>query len=140
MINGQGLLLVCRRADQYKTWQLPQGGVNEGESLEECLLRELEEEIGTCSVEILGQLPESICYDWPAHAHRDGWIGQEQYYFLVRLRPGEDLNLHRSKDREFEEYQWVNAAEFMRRTEDFKKNAYTQALDSVIKLFPGLIA
>ncbi len=47
-------------------WQFPQGGIDEGESSEEALFRELKEEIGTKKVEIIAEYPEWIAYDFPA--------------------------------------------------------------------------
>ena len=56
VVNHAGLVLACHRSDSTGIWQIPQGGIEEGESDEEAMHRELEEEIGTSDVDILGKL------------------------------------------------------------------------------------
>ena len=138
IINDSGQILICRRSDKFQTWQLPQGGIDEGESPKEALLRELLEEIGTNDVEILHQLEQNIRYKWPDHLHRDGFIGQEQSYFLLRLKS--DINLEQASSKEFDKSKWIASDEFKTVNSGFKTQAYQDALEKLINLFPKLIA
>ena len=136
VVNDQGQILACRRADKFHSWQLPQGGVNKGEDLQTAVLRELKEEIGTDDVDILGQLPEVICYDWPAGIRKGGYTGQEQSYFLLRLRSSAVIDLNSHRYAEFDEVEWLPIAEFLNRLDGFKAEAYTKAIRSACSLYP----
>jgi putative (di)nucleoside polyphosphate hydrolase len=139
VLNEQGKILTCRRSDNSSAWQLPQGGVKEGEELRLAMLRELEEEIGTNEVDILGILDQPIRYDWPAHLHHRGYQGQEQHYFLLKLRAAATIDLHADVNAEFDYAEWLSANEFLNRLDGFKATAYTQALCRLMQLFPGTI-
>ncbi len=139
IVNGSGRLLACRRADEFHTWQLPQGGIDSGEHLEEAVLRELREEIGTDAADILFQLPHAIRYDWPEDFHSRGFHGQEQHYFLLRLKPAASINLNCQSIPEFDAYEWLTIEEFLPRLSDFKRQAYTQALRELQERFPELL-
>jgi len=138
VVNSDGQILACQRSDVRGAWQLPQGGIDDAETAQEALLRELEEEIGTSEVEILAQLPEPIRYDWPIELHKRGHIGQEQTYFLVRPIKETSLQQFR-KDGEFNSYEWVSLAEFLSRLSGFKKDAYIKALSLLSKNYPQFI-
>ena len=140
VINDRGELLACHRSDVSGAWQIPQGGIDEGEELEQAMRRELEEEIGTSEVEIIQQLPEAIRYDWPAHLHDRGFLGQEQFYFLVRLSPTATIKLNNHHTEEFDQTEWISSADFLRRISGFKAEAYKRALGELARLAPGTIA
>lgn len=130
IVNSQGLVLVCERSDVDGAWQLPQGGMDDGESTRETLLRELAEEIGTADVEILDELPFPIRYDWPEHLHNRGHCGQEQYYFLVSLNDESAINLEAHVEHiEFQSYEWISPEEFASRISGFKAEAYKKAMN-----------
>jgi putative (di)nucleoside polyphosphate hydrolase len=140
ILNDQGELLVCKRSDQYKAWQLPQGGIEENELAEEAIIREIEEELGTTKpAKILAKLPTTICYDWPPTEHHRGHKGQEQTYFLMHLAEGETIDLHSAATKEFEDYKWVGINEFLNLISGFKAEAYKQAISEFKKIFPNLI-
>lgn len=149
VINDQGKILACERADIKGAWQLPQGGVDEGEDLKQAALRELDEEIGTKDVQIIGQYPGSIRYEWTEQSYTKGHRGQEQYYFLVRLASKAiiDFEKHsrladsRLADHvvEFSKAEWLTAAEFVSRISGFKSEAYKQAIEKLIQMYPGYI-
>ena len=139
VLNDDGLLLACRRSDEYKTWQLPQGGIDAAEDAEDALYRELGEEIGTSAVDMIGKLDEPIRYEWPEHLHTRGYRGQEQQYFLVRLRTGEKLDLTLYAPPEFDSCEWLTANAFIARLAEFKKEAYVEALNKLAARFPGTI-
>ena len=138
IIGQAGLILLCRRADKFRTWQLPQGGIDEGESPSEALHRELLEEIGTNDIEIVHQLEASIRYDWPKGLDRSKYLGQEQSYFLVRLNA--EIDLENASSDEFDKAKWIGASEFKKLDYGFKTQAYLQALEKLMLLFPNLFA
>ena len=77
-------LLIAQRNDIKGVWQFPQGGIDEGESPEDAMFRELKEEIGTNKVEIISQYPQWLSYDFPENiAKKMRFDGQNQKYFLV---------------------------------------------------------
>ena len=137
VVNSAGKILACRRSDKFRTWQLPQGGVDDNESAEEAMYRELEEEIGTSSVHLIGQLPDAIRYDWPDHLRKErGFLGQEQIYFLVQLDKDATIDLKRHHTPEFETTEWLGISEFLTRVEGFKAEAYRAGLEQLHALFP----
>lgn len=129
--NSAGLILACERSDRTGAWQLPQGGIENGESPEEALFRELEEEIGTSDVTIIDRLNEVIRYDWPKKLYKKGYLGQEQHYFLVNLKEEGLLNLEDSV--EFQSTKWMKPQEFIKVVEGFKAEAYETAINLFIK-------
>jgi putative (di)nucleoside polyphosphate hydrolase len=128
IVNSQGKILACKRADEFKSWQLPQGGIEEDETPEDAVLREAAEELGTSALLIIGNLEQPICYDWPEHLHHRGFCGQKQYYFLLKPEPGAKINLAHAKSQEFEAFEWLTISEFICRIGGFKQDAYREAL------------
>ncbi|WP_457605646.1 RNA pyrophosphohydrolase [Nitratifractor sp.] len=124
--------MIARRKGMRRGWQFPQGGIDEGESLETALLRELREEIGTDQVEIVGEYPEWISYDFPKKSRnlrRYPFKGQRQKYFLVRLKEHAEIDLNAFETPEFEEYRFVGMEELFRRITFFKRRVYRQVID-----------
>lgn len=141
ILNDEGKILCCKRADKYKDWQLPQGGIDPGESPDIAVRRELAEEVGLHRAALLGKLDEAIKYDWPIELHKRGFRGQEQYFFLFRAPLGwkPELNLHHQK--EFEEVSWDGKIEFLRKVEPtFRGLSYKTALKAFCVKFHDLIA
>ncbi len=140
VINDDGLLLACRRIDRKDAWQLPQGGIDDGEEAEMAMKRELEEEIGTNDVEIIGWLEETIRYDWPDDiAYKKGFRGQEQTYFLTKLKSTAQIDLNTHHKPEFDDFDWITTKEFIKRVQGFKAEVYHKALTLLIRNFPGTI-
>src|ERR1700742_3356705 len=74
LINNEGLVFVGRRIDQtVEGWQMPQGGIDDGETPEQAALRELEEETGTNKATVIAQMDEWLTYDLPAHLLGVAW-------------------------------------------------------------------
>ncbi len=117
------------RNDINDVWQFPQGGIDEGESPKEALLRELEEEIGTNDVEILAKYPEWISYEFPDKIAKKmyPYDGQTQTYFLVRLKDDKKINLD-TKHPEFIDFKFVKRKELLDNVNYFKLAVYKKVL------------
>jgi len=122
---------IAHRNDIKNAWQFPQGGIDEGETPHEALHRELLEEIGCNDVEVLGEFPEWITYDFPAKAKgkRYPFDGQTQKYFLVRLKEEAKIDLHAFEIPEFKEYEFVVYEELFKKVTYFKRRVYRRVID-----------
>ncbi len=129
VLNDKGEILCCQRSDNHNAWQIPQGGIDPGESPDDAAMRELQEEIGTQEVSLIAKLQEPISYDWPEHLHYRGFHGQRQWYYLFRLKPEARICLDTHDEIEFISYQWLSVADFLPLVHGFKAAAYRQALE-----------
>lgn len=122
-------IFIAERNDMYNIWQFPQGGIDRGESSDEALFRELEEEIGTKKIDIIAQYPDWISYDFPPHlsAKMTPFSGQIQRYYLVRLHKDAVINLE-TKHPEFKSYRFVNVDELLETIVHFKKPIYEKVI------------
>jgi len=122
---------VAHRSDIKNAWQFPQGGIDEGETPYEALHRELLEEIGCNDVEILGEFPEWITYDFPKIARGKVYPfdGQTQKYFLVRLKEDAVIDLLAHDIPEFEEYEFVAYEQLFKKVTYFKRRVYRRVID-----------
>ena len=136
LLNGQGKVWVGARIDNpADAWQMPQGGIDEGEDDPwASALRELEEETGIPPhlVERIAQCPERLRYELPPELvgviWKEPWIGQEQEWFLARfLGRDSDVNIE-TKHPEFREWQWIEPAELPDRIVPFKRDLYRRLL------------
>jgi putative (di)nucleoside polyphosphate hydrolase len=123
-------IFIAQRNDMYDIWQFPQGGIDEGETPDIALFRELEEEIGTCDASIVAEFPQWISYDFPLHIAEKmaPFAGQKQRYYLVRLNESAVVNLQ-TKHPEFKEYCFVQLDELFARVAHFKKPIYEQVIE-----------
>jgi putative (di)nucleoside polyphosphate hydrolase len=141
LFNAAGLILVARRADMPNAegapggWQLPQGGMDDGEDPSVAVFRELEEEIGTAKAEILGEHPEWLNYDLPPEligkALGGKYRGQTQKWFALRfLGTDSDIRLDLDPHPEFDAWRWARLAELPGMAVPFKRAIYERlALD-----------
>ncbi|MDD3324631.1 MAG: RNA pyrophosphohydrolase [Sulfurospirillaceae bacterium] len=123
-------IFIASRNDIEDAWQFPQGGIDEGESAKVALLRELKEEIGTNSIEILSEYPQWLKYDFPQKIAKKMYPfdGQTQKYFLVRLKKDAKINLM-TKEPEFLSYKFVEPDKVFEHVTYFKRPVYKQVMN-----------
>lgn len=122
-------IFIAERSDLDGIWQFPQGGIDEGESAEEALFRELKEEIGTNKVKVIAQYPDWISYDFPKGVAKkmEPYSGQKQCYYLVKLKKKAEISLD-TKHPEFSNYRFVELYELFDHIAHFKKPVYDQVI------------
>jgi len=125
-------IFIAQRNDLTDIWQFPQGGIDEGEEVKDALFREMEEEIGTASAEIVAEYPEWISYDFPPKILKKmkPYKGQIQKYYVVKLNDDAKININ-TKHPEFSDFKYVSVEEVLNLTAHFKKPVY----EKVIKYF-----
>jgi len=123
-------IFIAERTDLTDIWQFPQGGIDEGETPEDALFRELEEEIGTNDVTIVAEFPEWISYDFPSHVAKrmKPFAGQRQRYYLVKLGKEAKINIQ-TEHPEFSDYKFVDIKELSKHTAHFKKPVYEKVIN-----------
>jgi putative (di)nucleoside polyphosphate hydrolase len=130
LFNKQGRVFVGQRLDTYlNAWQLPQGGINGGEEPQTAALRELEEEIGTANVAIIGEVEKWLNYDLPPELLGQLWKGrfrgQTQKWFAMRFL-GDDIEIDPTgvENPEFSEWKWSSIEEIQKMAVPFKQAIY----------------
>jgi putative (di)nucleoside polyphosphate hydrolase len=135
LMRRDGTVFLGRRTGG-KGWQFPQGGVREGERLEQALYRELREEIGLAQadVEIVGRTAHWLRYRLPPRYIRRNrhplCVGQKQHWFLLRLarEPVAFDFTSTGEEPEFDEWRWTEFWEPVREVIYFKRKVYRSAL------------
>lgn len=135
LINRQGLIWAGRRLDGAPdAWQMPQGGIDEGEKPRAAALRELHEETGIAPdrVTLLAKTHHWLTYDLPPELLGKVWggkyRGQKQKWFLFRF-DGQDSEVEIDRPHpEFAEWRWIGAEEMLARIVPFKRAVYDQVI------------
>jgi len=129
LFNRDGKVFVGKRIDQtVEGWQMPQGGIDKGETPRQAALRELLEEVGTDQAEIIAEMDDWVTYDLPAHlvgvAFKGKYRGQRQKWFALRFTGQDseiDLTAH---EPEFSSFQWVSLDALPELIVPFKRETY----------------
>lgn len=138
ILNRMSRVFVGKRIDTKEGdwWQMPQGGIDPGEDVEEAAYRELHEETGIRrdKVEIVAKTEEELFYDLPDELKGKLWggkyIGQRQSWFLMRFA-GEDsdIDLDAHDPAEFQDYRWTDPELLPELIIPFKRPVYSAVLD-----------
>lgn len=138
LVNAEGRVFVGQRIDSKEgdAWQMPQGGIDEGEELHPAALRELEEETGVTAdlVTILAESREEYLYDLPDNLIGKLWggryRGQRQRWLLVRFNGAdEQIRLDAHEHPEFLAWRWVEPEQLPDLIVPFKKRVYRQVVE-----------
>jgi putative (di)nucleoside polyphosphate hydrolase len=147
LLNAEGLVWIGRRFDELvqqealRRWQMPQGGIDKNEEPEAAARRELHEETGVRSVEILAKSKDWIYYDLPPEAVgialKGKYRGQRQKWFAMRFTGKEkEIQLSQKGHKaEFDAWRWAPASEVLDLIVGFKRPAY----EAVFKEFGTLV-
>ena len=139
LINKNNQVFVAKRIDNPKNfWQMPQGGVDEGEDFLTAAYRELEEETSIKNVELIKELDGLVTYHLPERLLGIIWKGkykgQKQKWFLMKYL-GEDYDINiKTKKPEFLKWKWVDLKEITELVVDFKLNVYLEVQKKVKKI------
>tara|TARA_Y100000996_G_scaffold380820_1_gene334961 strand:+ start:818 stop:1303 length:486 start_codon:yes stop_codon:yes gene_type:complete len=139
LLNKDNKVLVAKRIDNPKNfWQMPQGGVDEGENYLAAAYRELEEETSIKNVELISELEGNISYILPNRLLGVIWKGkykgQKQKWFLMRfLGNDSEINL-KTKKPEFLDWKWVDLEKITELVVDFKLHVYQKVKEKVKKI------
>ncbi len=148
LFNHAGLVLAARRAASANieaptgAWQLPQGGIDEGEDPRIAVLRELAEEIGTGRATIIGEHDTWLTYDLPPHligvALRGQYRGQRQRWFALRFTGQDsDIRLDLDPHPEFDAWRWVKLTDLPDLAVPFKRPIYEILVSSFARFAQG---
>ena len=136
VLSKDNKVFVAKRIDNQKNfWQMPQGGVNEGEDYLAAAYRELEEETSINKVELIKTLNGLIVYELPKNLIGIIWKGryrgQEQKWFVMRfLGKDSDINI-KTKNPEFCEWKWIEIEKLTDHVVDFKLHVYKSIKKSI---------
>ena len=134
VLNNENKVFVAKRRDnQINKWQMPQGGVDEGETFLEAMKRELEEETSITNIEIIKEIRYWLEYDLPKNLVGKIWKGkykgQKQKWFIVRFK-GSDTEINiKTRNPEFIEWKWIDVNDLPTVIVDFKKHVYIKLLE-----------
>ena len=139
LLNNQNKVFVAKRIDNPKNfWQMPQGGIDEGENPLKAAFRELEEETSIRNAELIKELDGTITYELPDRLLGIIWKGkyrgQKQKWFLMRfIGKDSEININTSNP-EFLDWKWIELDLITDVVVDFKLHVYKELREKVKKL------
>ena len=139
VLNKENKVFVAKRIDNPKNfWQMPQGGIDNGEDPLTAAYRELKEETSIKNVELIEELDGTIVYELPEHLLGIVWKGkykgQKQKWFLMRYL-GDDNEIDIKTDKpEFFEWKWIDLDMITEVVVDFKLHVYEELKEKVKKI------
>ena len=139
VINKSDKVFVAKRIDNPKNfWQMPQGGVDDGEDFLKAAYRELYEETSIKNVELIKELNGTITYELPDRLLGIIWKGkykgQKQKWFLMRF-VGEDKEINiKTKNPEFLDWKWIDIDQITEVVVDFKLHVYKELKEKIKKI------
>lgn len=133
LFDRRGRVFVGERDDMPGAWQMPQGGIDKGETPALAARRELWEEVGTTAAELVAETTDWLAYDLPDHLIGRVWggryRGQRQKWFAFRFLGGDgDIALDASGHPEFVAWRWVAPVELPALTVAFKRAVYERVI------------
>lgn len=138
LLNAEELIFTAERLDMPGAWQMPQGGVDEGEEHEEAAFRELEEEISVPpnAVKLITHTTDWITYDLPDHLLGKVWggkyKGQKQKWYLMELTGSEQLINLETEHPEFSRWKWSTPDQLIEEIVPFKRDVYKQIVSELL--------
>ena len=139
VLNSKNKVFVAKRIDNPKDfWQMPQGGIDEGEDFLKAAYRELEEETSIKSVELIKEFDDTITYLLPEHLLGIIWKGkykgQKQKWFLMRFTGDEsEINI-KTKNPEFLDWKWIDIEQITEVVVGFKLHVYKELKEKIKKI------
>ena len=139
VLNKENKVFMAKRIDNPKNfWQMPQGGVDEGEDFLRAAYRELDEETSIKNVELIKELDGTTTYELPKHLLGIIWKGkykgQKQKWFLMKF-VGEEKEINiKTKNPEFLEWKWIEIDRITEVVVDFKLQVYKELKEKVQKI------
>ena len=139
LLNGDNKVFVAKRIDNPKNfWQMPQGGVDQGENYYDAALRELEEETSIKNVTLIKEIEGYISYELPNYLlgiiWRGKFRGQNQKWFIFKFN-GEDKEINiKTKKPEFLEWKWIRIEDLTNVVVHFKLDVYKKLQGELKKL------
>ena len=139
VLNKDNKVFVAKRIDNPKNfWQMPQGGVDEGEDFLKAAYRELEEETSIKNVDLIKELDGMITYELPERLLGIIWKGkyrgQKQKWFIMKF-VGEDKEINiKTKNPEFLDWKWIDLDQITEVVVDFKLHVYKELQEKVKKI------
>jgi putative (di)nucleoside polyphosphate hydrolase len=132
LLNKETEVFIGKRIDSTKAWQMPQGGIDKKEDVENAARRELQEETGISSIEIIKKSEKEFFYDLPGDLLGKIWggkyKGQKQTWFLAKfLGKNNEININQKKA-EFYDWRWAKPIELPKLIVPFKKKLYQEIL------------